>query len=170
MALVVASGLQRKACIYLDCHLLPWFQTRPKEGSQPSPVWHAWSKLAPTRLGGSCFSFCFCSLKRTEEQNIKSFFAQFFLLDPAGPSPCTLTFLKEFFIGRSNLPLAFLLFIHQPGRFCSSRLKGGQIRKAPMCFFSCAQVTLAITRTTIYKTASDTPPCTAVCISWLTLF
>lgn len=166
MALVIASGLLRGRRVYLDCHLLPWFQTRPKEGSQASPVWDEWSKLAPTRLGGSCFSFCFCSLKRTEEQNIESFFAQFFLLSPIGPNPCTLTFLKEFFIGRSNLPFIFL-FIHQPGRFCSSRLKGGQIRKAPYVS-SRAQVTLTMIWEQLFTKCSRLYH--AACNSWLTHF
>ena len=46
---------------YLDCQRRPLFQTRPKEGSQPALVLELWSKLAPTRSGGSFFSFCFSS-------------------------------------------------------------------------------------------------------------
>lgn len=46
---------------YRDCQRLPWFHTRPKDGSQPAPVSEVWSKLAPTRSAGSFFSFCFSS-------------------------------------------------------------------------------------------------------------
>lgn len=59
---------------YRDCQRLPWFHTRPKDGSQPVPVSEVWSKLAPTRSAGSFFSFCFSS-----EENIsfsKSFSAE----------------------------------------------------------------------------------------------
>ncbi|CAB1316676.1 unnamed protein product, partial [Coregonus sp. 'balchen'] len=49
---------------HLDCQRRPLFHTRPKEGSQLASVWELWSKLAPTRLGGSFFSFSCSSVWR----------------------------------------------------------------------------------------------------------
>lgn len=50
----------------LDCHRLPLFHTRPKDGSQLGSVCELWSKLAPTRFGGSFFSFSCSSAYRKE--------------------------------------------------------------------------------------------------------
>lgn len=89
-----------------------------------------WSKLAPTRPGGSFLSFSFSSWiekgsVKTSLPELLSHLPKRHLMSHAS----SLTFLEKFFVGRSDLSLAFPFLIHQPRGFGPWRMKGNMLKE-----------------------------------------